>query len=397
MEEVLYQFNPWWEGGYEVDAVERPRYLKRLENELEQKHVTFITGLRRVGKTTLARQLIHKLLNTVKPERILYISADHPVFEDHNLIEILREYRRMHGLSRQDKQYLFLDEVHMKKNFERDLKTLYDTEKVKTYATGSSSLVVKHKKPYLTGRSREIRVEPLDFQEYLDFNQVTVRKSEQYLLHKHLENYMRTGGMPEHVLRKDSQYLLDLVEGIIYKDIVGVYGIKNPDIVKKLFLLLAERVGKKLTYNKLANILEITTDTVKQYITHMEETYLINTVPRDSKSLNERIYSPKKIYLADTGIRCVFTGYRDIGALAENLVYNKIKNLGEVRYHVADKKEVDFIVDGTAVEVKYKKKISEDDIQPLRGLKTRKKVLITMDTKKEGDVRMVPLSEYILG
>lgn len=397
MREILYQFNPWWEEGFKVDAIEREKYSNKLLTEVGRKAITFIIGLRRVGKTTLMYKFIEKLLEKISKERILYISLDHPVFDDYSLMDILKEYRTIHGLPRKEKLFLFFDELHMKKGFERELKVLHDLENVKIFASGSSSLLIKHRGAFLTGRYNKILVEPLDFKEFLKFKNITVRPSESYLLDKYLEEYLKTGGMPEYVLKKDSDYILGFVESIIYKDICGVYGIKNPDIIKKLFLLLAERVGKRLTYNKLANIVNLSVDTVRQYTTYLEDTFLVYTITKYAKSLNERIYSPKKVYLADNGIRTVFVGFKDIGTLAENITFLNLKKLGEVCYYLSNGKEVDFVVKDMAVEVKYKDEIEAEDLKAIRSIKQKKKILISKKASSQNDITIVPLKDFLLG
>ncbi len=384
MKEVLYQFNPWWERKFETKTTNRDRYIQLISDNINTRDILFLVGMRRVGKTTIIYQFIEKLLKNIEASKILYISLDHPIFENKSLCDILTEFRKIHNITRDKKVFLFFDEIHMKKGFEKELKILYDIENVKIIASGSSSLVIRHKGAFLTGRYKKIQVYPLNFLEYLKFREIKVLKSEQYLLEKHLEDYMKIGGMPEYVIRQDPDYILELVDSVIYKDIVGMHGVKNPDILKKLFLLLIERTGKRLTYNKLSKILGLSSDTISQYISFFEETYLINIIHKHSKSLNERIYAPKKIYLSDLGIRNVYMGMRDIGSLAENLVFLSLKDLGEVFYYFESEKEIDFIVNNNAIEVKYKDDISDDELKALKTSKFKTKILIS---KKKRNIK----------
>lgn len=398
MEEILQAFNPWWERKFKSDTIPREDYINSMMKEKDERDVVFITGIRRVGKTVIMQQTIERLLKTVEPESILYVSLDHPVFLDFSILDIIREHRKMHSLRRDVKLFLFLDEVHLKEGFERELKVLYDMEKVKIYASGSSSLVVKHKGAFLTGRFTSMRVKPLSFPEFLKFRSVKIKGSEKYLYEKELKEYMRLGGMPEYIIRKrNPQYLLDMIESAIDKDIVGRYGIRNRDIPKKLIFLLAERVGKPMTYNKLSKVLGVTPDTVKQYVTYFEETYLVSTVQKYAKSLNERIYSPKKVYLADVGIKTVLSGFKDIGSLAENLVFNELSETKEIFYFREGFKEIDFVYGNTAIEVKYKDRLEEDDIQPLVRSRFKKKLLITKGKKRMKGIETVPLVEFLMG
>jgi hypothetical protein len=163
---------------------------------------------------------------------------------------------------------------------------------------------------------------------------------------------MQDGGMPEYVLTGDVSYLQNLIENIISKDIIAHYNIRNAQVVKDFYKLLMERSGKLLTFNKIANILEISVDSAKRYFHYFEETYLIYSITKYGK-LNEQLKSAKKVYASDVGLRNVVTGYRDKGAIFENLIYLKIKDKNP-SYLYVDGVEIDFITnDGLLIEAKY--------------------------------------------
>ena len=127
MKTTLFQFNPWWENKeFTHKSIERTRYSQKLIKSLDIKDIIFLIGLRRVGKTTLMKQLIQHLLKTVEPNHILYISCEHPAFDDKNLIDIIDEYRGYFQIRRDEKIFVFLDEIQLRTGFERDLKILYD-------------------------------------------------------------------------------------------------------------------------------------------------------------------------------------------------------------------------------------------------------------------------------
>jgi len=361
MEELFYRYNPWWENEFRLSGVvERLIPLQRLERSLNKKEVVFITGLRRVGKSTLMKLLIKKMIeaNSVKPEHIFYISLDDYRLTRKSILEIVEEYRRVHSLSFRQKVYLFFDEVTYHKDYEQQLKNLFDSQNVKIFASSSSASILKSKKPFLTGRNVLIEVLPLNFREYLQFKNITVSKSDQHLLDKHFENYLETGGIPEFVLHNDIEYLKELVDDIIRKDISSFYNVKNTQALEDFFLLLMERAGKQISINKTANILKISPDTAKRYLEMFADSYLIYLLPRYGKT-NERILSPKKIYAPDLGIRTLFTGFRDKGSLFENHVFLSIKHL-DPAYLLQDKIEIDFMTKKKElIEVKYHSELTE--------------------------------------
>lgn len=382
LEPIFSRFNPWWQEKYEAPGIVRETYLQLLFKEAKDKNITFVTGLRRAGKTTLLKQLIQRLIKTsINPESLFFLSLDHSALSSISVLDLVEKYRQMHGLSFKDKIYLFFDEVQYHDNFEKDFKILHDHENVKIFASGSNSLILKDKKAFLTGRNKNIVINPLSFEEYLLFRGISANLSEKQLLNHYFEEYLEYGGMPEYVLTKDPDKVTSLVNNIIYKDIVGKHNLKNTQKIEELFLLLCERVGKRLTYNKLANILNLDTETVSSYISYFEEAFLIYQVNRYASSLNEIVHSPKKIYISDNGIKNVFVGFKDKGALMENLVFLKIKDK-RVSYYYENEREIDFMVEiprekrTIAIEVKYKEKVDEEELESFRTSRFKEKILI---------------------
>ncbi len=392
----MYDLNPWWERRFDFPGLRRDRYLQGMESNLSQGNIQFLIGLRRVGKTTIIKQFIYERLKQNEPEKILYVSMDHPAFERISLLDILTQYRKLHGIKKEEKIFAFFDEVHQKKGFERDLKAIYDHDpSVSIFASGSSSLLLRQKSSYLTGRFKKTIVHPLDFKEYLVFNDLDIKKSEEYLGEKYLEEYMVTGGMPEYVIHRDPQYILDMLESIIYKDIASRYHIKDPLVLKDLLLLLSERCGNRLTFNKISKILGVSVEMARQYISYFEETMLISIAYRFGGS-NVRIYSPRKIYFADNGIKSLISP-GSVGQLAENLAYNGIIN-GDIFYFQENGKEIDFVGKDYAYEVKYKDEINKDEISTLISLKRfKQKFVLTKGYEgKKGNVIFIPLWKYLL-
>jgi len=371
MEEELFQFNPWWQEEYSAPGIKREA-LSRMVEESTRKEITLLTGLRRVGKTVLLHQTIGELIKKMSPKRILFVSLEHPKFTKAGILEIVRTFRKIHGHTRETPLYLFFDEVMYLDGFEKELKILHDHEKVKVFASGSSAGLLRDSGAHLTGRNRIVMLDPLTFGEFLSFNKIAVKQGEEYLFEKHFEEYMKIGGMPEYVLSKDPEKITSLIKDILIKDIVGKYLIRDLKTLEELFVLLCERVGKMETYNRLANILNVKPDTIKSYMSYLEESYLFFQISRSSHSLNERIRSPKKIYIGDIGIRNVYSGFRDLGAIYENLVFLKIRK-DNPSYYYADKTEIDFVFGDTMIEAKYGSKMNENQEKEFKNAKYKHK------------------------
>jgi len=136
-----------------------------------------------------------------------------------------------------------------------------------------------------------------------------------------------------------------------------------------------ERAGKQISLNKMAKILGISVDTVKRFFGYFLDTYIIYAIERCGK-LNERLKSPKKVYAGDVGIRNLFTGFRDLGAIFENLVFLKIKSKNPC-YVLENSTEIDFLTeDKTLIKVKYEKELNEKQLQLFNNYPAKRKIIV---------------------
>ncbi len=375
IESELYKQNPWWEGKFENKSIQRNIYLNEIFKNIKNKEIIFLTGLRRIGKTTLLMQIISKLLaDKTKPEDILFIRLDSFNLLEYSIHQLVEEYRKTYKKSVTDFFYLFLDEVTSRDNFEQELKSLYDNENIKVICSSSIATLMRDKKAYLTGRTRTIEVMPLTFQEFLQFKGAKIGKADKAKLESYFKDYLKIGGIPYYVLTEDRAYLNELVESIVYKDIIAYHKISGEKAVKELFVLLCQRVGKPMSYNKLAEILKISVNSVKRYVSYFEKAYLFYVVDRYSKSANERITSPKKVYVGDVGIKNIITEFKDLGASYENLVFLKIKDKNP-NYYLENSVEIDFITKDSLIEAKYNQELNKKQLKVFNSIKFKNKIM----------------------
>lgn len=385
MEEVFYQYNPWWEETFGLkNVVARDLYLRRLTECVKNKKILFLTGLRRAGKTTLIKLLIDGLLKRkIDPVKIFYVSLDDYFLRDKTILETIDDYRKLHKLKREEKIYVFLDEITYAKDYSQQLKNIYDSQNVKVVASSSSSLLLDDGKSFLTGRSQTVIVNPLDFREYLTFKDVRIKKRDAHLLEPYFRSYMKDGGLPENVLNPSREYLVDLVDSIIQKDITAFFLLKDHRLLKDYFTLLMERSGKRLSLNKIGNILKISPDTSRRYMHYFEMVYLVHLLPRWG-STNERILSPKKIYASDLGIKHLFVGDRDLGSYFENYIYLLLKDKKELYYLYEDAIELDFYTkDKILIESKYNSGLNEKQKRLFEDYPASRKLIIDNVRKLE--------------
>lgn len=378
MKELLYQYNPWWEDAFPKEDVKpREKYLKELRRYLDFKQIIFLTGLRRVGKTTLMKLIIEELiLKGIDPTHILYVSLDDYLLRKNNIIEIVNEFRTVHKVEIDKKIYLFFDEVTYKEDFHVQLKNIYDSQNTKLFVASSSASMLRDKKASLTGRAITLEIKPLDLEEYLFFNDITIKKRDKQLYKSYFLEYCKTGGLPENVLRPNREYLMNLVDDIIQKDITAFHAIKNHQVVRDYFTLLMERSGKQLSINKIGKILGISPDTSKRYLGYFESTYLIYLLPRWGKT-NQKLLSAKKIYASDLGIKYLFMGQRDLGSYFENYIYLLLRDKKILYYLYENTTEIDFITgDNILIESKFYAEMNKKQEKLFNEYPAKKKLVI---------------------
>jgi len=414
MEAVYYALNPWWEKKAFDAGVDRPEYLKRLREFVERRQIEVIIGSRRIGKTTLLRQFIGQLIQTGEsPEDLFYIALDHPGLSSVSVSEHLKSVRKMFMHDRERKLFLFLDEVHESPGWEAELKSIYDHENVKIFCSGSTSSLIAQQGSRLTGRQIVTTIYPLSFNEFILFQGEKPSMSEDYKFEMLLEAYLNTGGYPEQVLRPSSEYLINLLDDILARDLIRLYPVRKPFVLKDLLKLIAASAGSRISYNKLGKTLGISVDTVKEYVNYLESAFLVAQLKKWTTSHTEKVYAQKKLYLWDTGVKTLLTGQGDEGHKAENLVFMELKKRGiGCGYFAESGREVDFVTGNKQepfpIEVKF---ISTFDWAERRfsGLKlflrrhqhTRKCLLITKNFGQEikineTRINAVPLWRFLM-
>jgi uncharacterized protein len=375
MEDIFRKFNPWWEKNIDEKSIVRERFFDFFEESIKRKDIEFIAGLRRIGKTTLMKQVINFLIKEkeISPKNICYISLDNYSFIDYTIYDLVKIFQEISQLKIDEQIYLFLDEITFKEDFNLELKNLYDFGNIKIFASSSSASLLKDKHAFLTGRARTLEVEPLDFKEFLKFKSLKYSKRELPLMKSYFEKYMEIGGIPEYVITEDPAYISNMVNSIIDKDIIAKFQIKKTMQIKELFKLLCERIGKPITYSKLAKIIGLSKDTVKEYIGYFEQTYLFKLIEKKGK-LNERLLGEKKLYVADVAIKNITTGFKEKGFIYENLVFNHIKSKNP-NFILTIDTEIDFCYEDTIIEAKYGQDLSENQKKLFKSLRYKNKVI----------------------
>lgn len=385
----------------------RKIYLQ-LKKHLEIKQITVITGMRRTGKTTLLRQL----LKDISSQNKLYVDLERldnrELFSQKNYDNILKELENR-GLSMKEKIYLAIDEIQMLPQIASVLKYLYDTFDVKFLVTGSSSYYLKNLfSESLSGRKKIFELYPLDFGEYLDFQDIFYIKNKKWeeksfnpieyeRVKYHYEQYIEFGGFPEVALAKDIQQKKDLLADIISSyvniDIKSLADFRNEKNIYNLMKMLSGRIGTKLDYSKLSRLSGLSRPTIMSYIDFFEKTYLIWRVPVFSKSPDREIVKAQKLYFCDNGI-AGFLADLDSGSKFENAVFNQLRHYGKLQYYsLKNGREIDFILNGK-IGLEAKETPIKDDQKSLEKLA---KVIRLKNNRLIGRNSSPSFDDYIWG
>lgn len=309
--------------------------------------------------------------------------------------------------------FLFLDEVQESSSWETELKSLYDSNNLKIFCSGSTSALIQSQGGKLTGRQIVNRVDLLSFAEFIDFRGGRPLPSEDYKFERLVDEYLTMGGYPENALRPSTEYLSNLIDDILFRDIVRLFPVRKPLLLKELLRLLAASVGSRTSFNKLGRVLNLSLDTVKDYAAHLESAFLIAQLEKWTDSWSEKAYAAKKIYLLDNGVKTLITGAGDEGAKAEAAVFAELRRRGaDCGYFAESEREVDFVI-GTnraplPIEVKFISAFDRDDRKYAclklflrRFPKTRQAIVVTRTVEKVEEiggtpVRSRPLWKFLL-
>jgi uncharacterized protein len=347
-------------------------YFEILDT-INHKNALVITGMRQVGKTTVMRQIFDKI-----DEKKIWFDLDNPldqkVFEDIDYNNIYRYLESELDLKKNERMFVFIDEIQNFPEITKVIKYLIDHYHVKFVVTGSASFYLKNLFPEsLSGRKFLYQLDPLSFQEYLYFHDIKTRKEiseiniddaikpvsliEYKKYDRYYHEYLGYGGFPEVVVTKSrkikKQILKNIFASFFEKDLRILSDYKDIRELRDLILLLVPRVGSEIQVTRLSSELKISRPKVYEYLEFLQASFFIKLIPKFSKSIDRSVAGGKKVYFSDNGIlRTV--GDVNESQLFENMLSNQLSKYGDVSfYNKRNTAEIDFIVDKRiAFEVK---------------------------------------------
>lgn len=329
----------------------RTIYLDRLRPFMNTNLIKVFTGQRRVGKSYLLYQIIQEVLSQNSEAFILYINKEDLAFSAIKNAQDLNDYVLLNK-SKTAKTYLFIDEIQDIIEFEIALRSLLLDLQLDIYCTGSNAnLLSGDIAGFLSGRFIEIQVYSLSYPEFLVFQELDSNAT-------NLDLYLKYGGLPylKHLKLEDEivfEYLKNIFNTIIYRDIINRYSVRNVSFLEQLVLFLASNTGSIFSSKKISDFLKsqrinIAPNQVQIYNRYLVNAFIIQAVSRYD-IIGKRIFEiGEKYYFENLGIRNALWGYRleDRGKIVENAVYNHLAYCGyKISIGMFGAKEIDFIAE----------------------------------------------------
>lgn len=401
----------------------REEYLEKLKGFKDKSQIKVITGVRRSGKSSLL-DLFEKYLieeEGLNKKNVVKLNFELEAYKEIANHDILYKVVKKSINNTVGRVYLLLDEVQNVRHWEKAINSLNIDSDVDIYITGSNAYLLSSElSTLLSGRYVEIKMLPLSYKEFLDFN--GIQSSSQ-----NFDLFLKYGGMPAVAeYETDEVKINTMLEGIystaILKDVIERNNIEHERLLKDLVLFLADNIGNISSPNNIANYLasnKIRIDTkdtlpnsvtLSSYLLMLEKAYIFYPVYRFDIKGKEYLKTLQKYYIVDTGIRNMLLGYRDVdrGHILENVVYLELLRRGfNVSIGKVGEKEVDFVAVRPDKKVYYQvteslldKGVRDREISALKSIKDNyEKVVLSMDVNyvnSENGIKLQNVIDFLL-
>jgi predicted AAA+ superfamily ATPase len=318
---------------------------KIIEKFLLQPQILILSGIRRCGKSTLLHNIrAHKL------QQDYFINFDDDRLIDFQVSDFQTLFESFIELFGEQKHFYF-DEIQLIPRWEQFVRRLHDNN-YSIFITGSNAAMLSYELgTHLTGRYHQRELFPFSFKEYLSFINYKLPKIyssiEKSKLQKVFFEYLHQGGFPGYLQNLQPDYLIDLYQSILFRDVVARYKITMINQLKEMVYFIASNIGKCISFSKIKQMLHIgNVSTVKKYFDFLKDAYLVFTVSKFDFSVKRQLLAPKKIYFVDSAMAQII-GFRfsdDLGRILENTVYLQLRRMQKEVFYHAEKKECDFLI-----------------------------------------------------
>lgn len=335
-----------------MDYIIRPKYLKKINQFVDKPVVKILTGMRRVGKSTLLNIIQNEILNDIPRKNKIYINFESLEFFHIKEAASLIQYLSPLLEKIQGKIYFFFDEIQLVEGWEKVINGLRVDRECDIYLTGSNSTLLSGDlATLLAGRYVEFEIQAFNFGEFIEiFKYKNLEKEELFT------KFLKLGGMPflrYFNLEEESsyKYLTDVYNTIIVKDILEYNKIRDIDVFNRILLYVIENIGHTFSANSIKKYFknenrDISLDTILNYLEYCKRAFIIKKVPRYDSIRKKILKIDEKYYVSDHGFRAAkgFSNEKDIERVLENIVYIELLTRGySIEIGKVKEKEIDFI------------------------------------------------------
>ena len=360
---------------------------KFKEIALKESFALVISGIRRCGKSTLLNQILKN------QKKFYYLNLEDPRLEGFELKDFDKAdeiFQELYGY----KGIYFFDEIQNIEKWEKFVRFLVD-KKNKVVITGSNaSLLSKELGTRLTGRHISYELFPFSYLEFLKF-------FKQKPCEQSYADYLYKGGFPEFLREDDITILHELLKDVLMRDIANRFGIKNTATLRKLSIYLLSNVGKEFSHNSLKKMLEVkSVQSIIDYVSCLEDAYLIFTIPKFSYSYKKQQVNPKKVYSIDNGLSYAnsVSFSKDKGKMLENNVFLHLRKKYKEIFYFQKDKECDFVIKERekiiqAIQVCYEFNDENQDreikglVEAMTELKLKKGLILTYNQEDKFEIK----------
>ena len=397
-------------------------YMENLKRFKDEQLIKILSGVRRCGKSTILKSYKKELLALgVKERNIaerLYTSMEFDAgFDSEEMYADLKN--RIARADKRQKIYLLLDEVQEVEGWEKCVNSLFETENVDIYVTGSNSKLLSSEiSTYLTGRFVQIPVYTLSFAEFIEFRKMYCPKKTEPSLESYFEQYLRCGGFPfiaktNHTREENYQIIDGIFSTVVTRDISKRHTISNLEMFNRVVRFILENLGKNFSAKTIFDFFKsqhrsIAIETIYNYLFWLEEVFIIYRCNRYAIQGKEILKTQKKYYLSDIGFKYSVLGYepKAIASVLENIVYLELRRRGFTVYigKYGDK-EIDFVAvkQEQRMYAQVCRTLPENSDRETGNLKAVKdnypKYVITMDASvcgTDNGIQIVHITDFLL-
>lgn len=361
-----------------MDYIIREKYISKIKPFINKPFIKILTGMRRVGKSSLLHIIKDELLKDVANENKIYINFETSMLLGINNASSLLEYLKPLLEDIEGKVYFFLDEIQVIDGWEEVISDLKHNRDYDIFLTSSNKKLISN----LSVKYVEFEIQPFTFSEFKKAFE-NMELSKENLFYK----FIQLGGLPflkyfDLDETPSFEYLNDIYNTVLVKDVLQYNNIRDVDLFNHIFSYVLTNIGQSFSASSIKTYLKnknknISVDTILNYLEYCNIAFLIKKVPRYDILSKKTLKVDEKYYLTDHGFRQA-TGFpitQDIERILENIVYIELLSRGyEVKVGKVKDKEINFIA-------KKEKSLSYYQISyKIRDEKTRERIFETYNS-----------------